>query len=239
MKKRENLFQRIVKRLFGEITRDHKLMLLYMIFGISLVIANVIAPKLFDTGVTMFGRRMFLTAGIVVYPITFLITDVIGELWGKEDANRVVRFGFLVQILATIYVMIAWVLPARDSEVQAAYTTMLGMNWLIMIGSLTAYMLSQSWDVFVFHRLRRYFMRVSNGNVKLRFVWNNLSTLSSQLLDSTVFVTIVFGFGFGWLFDPAFGVSFVLIQIVSQYLFKLLIALIDTPIFLLLTRRKK
>lgn len=214
----------------------NNLILLYMIFGMSLVIANVIAPKLFVTGVVLFGRNIALTAGIVVYPITFLITDVVGELFGRAEANRVVRFGFLTQIVASIYLIVAQILPALSEETQAAYMTMLGLNWLITIGSLTAYTISQTADVFTFHRLRSY-MISKGANKNLRWLWNNASTMTSQLLDSTVFVTIVFGIGFGWFGNPEFGVVAVIYQILGQYTFKLLIALIDTPVFWLLTNK--
>lgn len=211
------------------------LILLYMIFGMSLVIANVVAPKLFVTGVQMFGRNINLTAGIIVYPITFLITDVVGELWGRSEANRVVRFGFVTQLVASVYLIVAQILPATNPDVQTAYATMLGLNWLITIGSLTAYTISQSMDVFTFHRVRKYLLN-KGVSPTYRWLWNNISTMTSQLADSTVFVTIVFGIGFGWFGNPEFGVIAVVYQILAQYTFKLLIAVVDTPVFWLLTR---
>ncbi len=212
------------------------LILLYMIFGVSLVIANVVAPKLFATGVTLFGRNIALTAGIVVYPITFLITDVVSELFGRTEANRVVKFGFITQIVASTYLIVADILPAISPDVQSAYTTMLGLNWLITIGSLTAYTISQTADVFTFHRIRTYLIK-KGASTNMRWLWNNASTMTSQLIDSTVFVSIVCGIGFGWFANPEFGVARVITQILAQYTFKLLIALVDTPVFWLLTRK--
>ena len=214
---------------------NNNLMLLFMFFGVALVIANIIAPKLFLTGVTLFGRSVALTSGIIVFPVTFLITDIIGEVWGKEEAQRLVIFGFIVQLFASVVILIAQLLPALSPDMQNAYMTVLGLNWLIMLGSLTAYSISQTWDVYVFNRVRNYFM-ARTGNRQLRFLWNNISTLSSQLIDSTVFITIVFGFGFGWLFDPAFGIIAVILQITTQYIFKLFFALLDTPLFYFFTR---
>lgn len=214
---------------------QNNLLLLFMFFGVALVVANVIAPKLFLTGITIFGRNVALTSGIIVFPVTFLITDVIGEVWGKEQAQRLVVFGFIVQLFASLIILIAQFLPALDPTMQEAYMTVLGLNWLIMVGSLTAYSISQTWDVYVFNRVRNYFMK-RTGNRKLRFLWNNISTLSSQLIDSTVFISIVFGIGFGWFTNPTFGIIAVVMQIITQYIFKLFFALVDTPLFYFFTR---
>ncbi len=214
------------------------LIILYMIFGVSLVIANVIAPKLFATGVEMFGRQINLTAGIIVYPITFLITDIVGELWGRKEANRVVKFGFVTQVVASIYLIVAQVLPAANADVQSAYMSMLGLNWLITIGSLIAFVASQSADVFTFHKVRTALLKKGYSK-NVRWIWNNVSTMSSQLIDSTIFVTIVFGIGFGWFADPELGVGRVITQILAQYTFKLLIAVVDTPVFWFLTKNSE
>lgn len=211
------------------------LMLLYMIFGTALIVSNVIASKLFNTGLTLFGGPVFITAGAVTYPLTFLITDIIGELWGKPEANRVVKFGFVVQIIASVLIVIAQVLPALDANVQAAYITMLGQNWVFVVASLAAYYVSQSLDVYTFHSIREHFVRKLGSN-KHRWIWNNLSTGTSQLIDSAIFVTIAFGLGFGWLWTGMVGPM--LIMIVGQYVFKLILALLDTPFFYLATRQR-
>ena len=74
---------------------DRNLMLLYMLFGIALVTANCIGGKVFNLGVTFLGAPVTLTVGVLCYPFTFLITDVIGEMWGKKEAGRAVFGGFL------------------------------------------------------------------------------------------------------------------------------------------------
>ena len=108
----------------------------------------------------------------------------------------------------------------------------------IVIGSLVAYYASQSWDVHIFHKVRDKMIAKDPNNFHKRWIWNNLSTMTSQIIDTILFIGIAFGIGFGWLFDsamlPTLGA-----MCVGQYLLKALLALIDTPIFYLLTRKRR
>lgn len=205
-----------------------------MLFAVSLVIANVVTAKTINTGIPLFGGTIQLPGAAVCYAITFLMTDVIGEIWGKKEANVCVIWGVICQVLATALIVFTQMLPATDKEMQLAYTKLLGQNYIFVIGSLVAYFASQSWDVWIFHKIRDKL----NKNPKKRWIWNNASTMTSQIIDTVLFVGISFGVGFGWLFDekmrPALGA-----MMIGQYLLKFALAAIDTPIFYLLTRRRK
>lgn len=207
---------------------------LNMVFAVALVISNVVTAKLFATGLTLFGMPLNLPGAAVCYAITFLMTDVIGELWGKKEANRTVRWGFVAQVVASLLIVMTQHLPAASAEVQTAYDTLLGQNWVFVIGSLSAYFASQSWDVWVFHKIRDKF----DGDPKKRWIWNNASTMTSQIIDTVVFIGISFGLGFGWLFDPSMRTSLIGMM-VGQYVLKFILAACDTPVFYLLTRRRK
>ena len=207
---------------------------LNMIFAVSLVISNVVTAKLFATGLTLFGSPLNLPGAAVCYAITFLMTDVIGEIWGKKEANRTVRWGFIAQALASGLILATQYLPAASVEVQAAYDSLLGQNWIFVIGSLTAYFASQSWDVWVFHKIRDKF----GADPKKRWIWNNASTMTSQIIDTVVFIGISFGIGFGWLFDPSMRLS-LLGMMIGQFVLKFILAALDTPFFYLLTHRRK
>lgn len=113
----------------------------------------------------------------------------------------------------------------------AAYENILGMNWMFALGSLTAYLLSQSWDVWVFHKIRGHF----DGNPKMRWIWNNASTMTSQIIDTIVFIGIAFGVGMGWAFQPEMRMA-LLGMFLGQYLIKFVIAALDTPFFYVMTR---
>jgi hypothetical protein len=208
------------------------LQLLGMLFGISLVISNVVTGKLIYTGISLFGTVITLPGAAVCYAITFLITDIVGELWGKEEANLIVRWGMIGQILATLLIIFTQYLPAADPDMQTAYVSLLGQNWIFVVGSLVAYIASQSWDVFVFHKLRDKYK-----GTRGRWLWNNASTLTSQIIDTVLFIGISFGIGFGWLWNSEMH-STLAAMMVGQYLFKAILALIDTPFFYFFTRER-
>lgn len=214
---------------------EKNLYLLYMLFGALLITANCIASKVWDTGIPFMGGTITLTIGVISYPFTFLITDIIGEMWGKEKASIAVRYGFIAQVLSTALIIAARYFTPVDTGVQDAYVTLLGQQWVFVAASLVAYTISQSWDVMMFHKIRNAYIR-RHGTIKGgKWLWNNGSTITSQFIDSVVYAGIAFGLGFGWLFDPAmrpalFG------MILGQWLFKAIVALCDTPFFYLLTK---
>ena len=206
-----------------------------MVFAVALVISNVVTGKVIQTGIPLFGTTIALPGAALCYAITFLMTDVIGEIWGRKEAQTVVFGGFGCQLLATCLILIGEVLPAADPAMQGAYDMLLGQNAVFVLASMTAYLLSQSWDVFIFHRIRNRVLR-NGGSVRSRWIWNNASTMTSQIIDTVVFIGIAFGIGFGWLFDsamlPQLGA-----MMVGQYLCKFALAALDTPFFYLLTRK--
>lgn len=206
-----------------------------MIFVTTLVISNVVTAKTIATGIPLFGG-IILPGAALCYAITFLMTDIIGQIWGKDEANICVKWGFIGQIIATTLIILTQFLPASDPQMQIHYEAMLGQNWVFVVGSLTAYLISQKWDVWVFHKLKGAYEKKHGNCQKGRWIWNNASTVTSQILDTVIFVGISFGLGFGWLFDPAmrptlFG------MMIGQYLIKAVLALLDTPFFYLFTRK--
>lgn len=209
-----------------------------MIFVVALVISNVVTAKLFATGINMFGISLALPGAALCYAITFLATDVIGEIWGKKEANRTVRWGFVGQVLATLLIIATQYLPASDPEAQAAYDRLLGQNWIFVIGSMVAYFASQSWDVFFFHKIRDKFVKEHGSTNGGRWIWNNASTMTSQIIDTVLFIGISFGLGFGWFFDRTMWPN-LFAMMIGQYALKFILAAIDTPFFYLLTNKHK
>ncbi|NIM16981.1 MAG: queuosine precursor transporter [Candidatus Aminicenantes bacterium] len=187
------------------------------IFAGSLTIAAVLASKI----INVFG--FYVPAGILAYSVTFAATDVISEIWGKKIASQVVLAGFfaLVFVLALIQVAILWS-PAPFWENQESFTLILGRTSRIIIGSVAAYLVSQFHDVWMFHVLKKAF----NG----RYLWlrNNVSTMISQFIDSFIFITIAF-----------YGVVPIWPLILGQWVIKLGIAVLDTPVVYLLVRLLK
>lgn len=215
---------------------QENLYLLYMIFGVGLVTANAISAKLFNLGFSILGSPVTLTVGAICYPITFLVTDIIGEIWGKHEAKLAVKFGFICQLLATLIIIIARYLSPADEVMQGSYVMLLGQNWVFVCASLSAFLISQSWDVFVFHKIRDWYIE-KHGSIKGgRWIWNNGSTIGSQFIDSTIYVLVAFGLGFRWLFNSEmYGIM--IAMIIGQFFVKAILALLDTPIFYLITNK--
>lgn len=149
------------------------LMGLAMAFTTALLVANIIAGKIISIG------DWSMSAGIIAYPLTFLLTDAISEVYGRKATTRVVWFGFACSLLMLLLIYIGKALPlAGDSLVnQESYDNVLGNVPRIVFASMVAYLVAQNHDVFAFH-----FWRRKTGG---RHLWfrNNASTAVSQLMD--------------------------------------------------------
>lgn len=204
-----------------------------VVFVVSLVISNITASKIFTVGASLFGSEIAVPCAVFCYPVTFLMTDIIGEIWSKREANRAVFLGFIGQALASLMITAAGALPSSDPVFKSAWSAVLGQSWVFTVGSLTAYFASQYCDVCVFHSIRERMLNADHSR-SARWIWNNMSTMTSQLIDTAVFISISFGLGFGWFFSPETrGALFAMMA--GQYIIKFLFALADTPIFMLLT----
>ena len=186
-----------------------KFLLLAAIFITALLMANVLASKLF----TAAGYTM--TAGIIAFPITFLITDVINDVWGKRLAQKVVLVGFLTNVLMVALLQLGLILPSAVFwPNQESFDIVLGAVPRIVMASMVAYLISQSWDVWIFSKIKE----------KLHIgLWfrNNLSTFSSQVIDSAIFIFIAF--------SGVMPMSALAEMYVTYIIVKVLIALADTP----------
>lgn len=193
---------------------DRNLLILNGLFITSLLIANVLSAKI----VSFWG--MVIPAAIVAYPLTFLMTDLIGEIWGKEQANKAVKLGFICQIASLVMIGLAILLPvAPFADNQAEFKSIMGQSFRVVAASLVAYYCSQSWDVWIFHKIR-------SMSTKHKWIRNNVSTMTSQMIDTAIFITIAF-----------IGVvPNIWTMIISQYVIKVVYAVLDTIPFYLLTK---
>lgn len=180
------------------------------IIGISaamVVIANVLASKI----VTFLFWE--IDAGTIVYASIFLLTDMLSEFYGKQEARKAVWTGFFASIILMLSVYIALNWQAAPSWTnQAAFEAVFSNTWRIIVASMLAYVISQNHDVWMYDKLKRL--------TKGRYLWlrNNLSTAISQLLDTVVFVTVAF-----------YGLFPIWNMIIGLYFAKLIIAFLDTP----------
>jgi len=196
------------------------LIALSMIFSTLLITANITAVKIIEFG------PGGIDAGIIAYPLTFLISDVISEVYGKKTATKIIWFGFIASILMTSIVYIAGQLPSASFwEDQSSYDTILGAVPRIVIASMVAYLISQHHDVFAFDFWRKY--------TKGKYLWlrNNASTLVSQAIDTIIFVIVAF---YG-----VYNNSELWDMIWMTYIIKLGVAVLDTPLIYLIVWKLK
>lgn len=213
-----------------EYPRSEGLFLVYATaFSVLLVLTNIIGIKLFTAP---HSDEFALTTGIITYPLTFLLTDIVSEIWGQRRASFMVIVGFGMSVLMLCVVQLAlylpahpyWVAPANDfgyssaAEYQNAFSSVFSVNGKLLLGSMLAYMVAQLLDVRLFH----FWKRVTAG--KHLWLRNNGSTLVSQLVDTAIVGSILFYWGFGWDFGQGVEVM------MTIYAYKVVLALIDTPL---------
>jgi len=187
------------------------------IFIASLVASNLIFQKFFTWN--FLGLNFELSVGIIAYPVTFLVTDLISALFGKKRANQVVISGFFASIFTTALIFISMNATAADwSPIDSqTFNKVFGLSAPAFLASMVAYLCAQFIDVRIFH----FWKRLTKG----KYLWlrNNASTMFSQLVDTSLVLVILCSAGaIGW---ERFGTL-----LFMGWLFKVLVALIDTPI---------
>lgn len=197
------------------------------LFIAALVACNLIFRKFFSwspfgEGDAWYQFTLEQSVGILPYPITFLITDLISELFGQKRANQVVMSGLAASLFVLLIVSISGVAPAAEWSpvTDGQFFHVFGQTGLAVTASMVAYLVAQLIDIRVFH----FWKRVTKG--KMLWVRNNFSTLTSQMVDTIVVLLLLCSFNqISW--DKLWPLF------VAGYLFKAAIALLDTPFFYL------
>src|SRR5699024_9870085 len=187
-----------------------KLLILAIIFTTGVLVANIMATKVID----VFG--IYAPMGIIVYPITFLSTDTITEVWGKQISKQVILGGLIANIFATVVLQLSTYIPAAPVyELFDAYAQVIGGVPRVAIASIASYYVSQTVAGHLFHKIKQ------KTNGKHQWLRNNVSTMTSQIIDSVVFMSIAF--------LGTVPLRVLLIMMGTQYVMKLIFALADTP----------
>lgn len=197
------------------------------LFICSLVVSNLIFQKFFYWypfgNFTLFGSKLFeISVGIIPYPITFLITDIISEIYGRKKANQVVTTGIFASVFSLGIILIANYVPAIENSPVSneLFTQVFGQTALAVLASMTAYLAAQYIDIQIYHFWKKY----TKG--KMLWLRNNFSTMTSQAVDTFSVLLLLCSFEIlPWnIFWKLF---------VSGFIFKILIALLDTPLLYL------
>ena len=198
---------------------NFNLILLNAVFILGLLTSNLFGGKIIHIlGFTVAGA-------IITYPLTFLTTDIIGEIWGKREANECVKIGVIIQLGFLILGYLSLKIKPDDLslELQNSLTMVLNQGLRMTAASMGAFICSQTLDITIFHSLKDKYRG------KHKWLRNNAGTMISQFADTVIFITIAF-----------YGVvPNLLYMITGQYIIKLLLAACDTPFFYFFTRNKK
>ncbi|PSL44948.1 hypothetical protein CLV51_105321 [Chitinophaga niastensis] len=225
---------------------------LFMVFACFFVanalIAECIGGKLFSLEklfglpvhtFTLFGESGLaytLTAGVLLWPLEFVMTDIVNEYFGPKAVRRISYIAVALISYAFIMFFVAMKVPAdswwRGSkaeggipDMQTAFSGIFGQGMWIILGSLTAFLVSQIVDVTVFHRIKRH---TGEKHVWLRATG---STIVSQLVDSFIVLYIAFKLGNNWSYQRVLAICMV------NYSYKFVVAIALTPLIYWLEHR--
>ncbi len=224
--------------------KENKRTVLFLVLGsffiANAIIAEFIGVKIFSLektlGITPVDWKVFgntlsfnMTAGVLLWPVVFVMTDIINEYFGRSGvklfsyiAATLVAYAFLAIYFGMALVPADfWVskqTPSGPLDMQNAYTQIFGQGLWIIIGSLVAFLVGQIIDVAVFHSLKK---RTGEKYLWLR---STGSTVVSQFIDSFVVLIIAFYIGAGWDLKLVLGIG------VVNYLYKLTVAILLTPV---------
>lgn len=217
-------------------------------FCCNALIAESIGTKIFSLEKTfgqqpvsfsLFGQSglaFSLTCGVLLWPLEFVMTDIVNEYFGPRAVRRISYTAVVLISYAFLMFYLAMKIPPADfwlttktasgvPNMQNAFEAIFGQGMWIILGSLTAFLVSQIVDVTVFHRIKKI-----TGEKK---VWLRAtgSTLVSQLVDSYIVLTIAFKFGSNWTWTQVFAIG------TMNYIYKFTIAIILTPVIYYVERR--
>jgi len=195
------------------ISTNQKISILSSVFIACLVAANLVGAKI----TMLFG--VSVSVGIFVYPVTFLITDALEEVFGKEKVTNLVYSSVisLVIVLAFAYLAIS-LPPAERYADNEAFKKIFSSSIRMTMASIVAFFISQTHDIWAFN----FWKRKTGG----KYLWlrNNLSTMTSQFLDTTIFMFLAF-----YKMTEKFDAMYVFSLIIPYWIFKIIFALCDTP----------
>ena len=204
------------------------------LFITSLVVSNLIFQKFFywyPIDIEILDNKLFeLSVGILPYPITFLITDLISEIYGKKKAKDVVITGIFASFFSIILLLISEAVPAVENSPisDEEFKKVFSVSSIAVFASMLAYLIAQLVDIRIYH----FWKKLTKG--KLLWLRNNFSTFSSQFIDSCLVIGLLCFFDIlSW--DLFWGLA------LSAIIFKVFVALIDTPFlyfFVWLLRKK-
>ena len=194
-----------------KLTKTQLYSMLTGVFVACLLISNILAAKTFTLG------NVILPTAVIVFPVVYIVNDVLAEIYGFRRARNVILLGFILNAFAVAAYSIAIALPAPEfaAEGAAAFSSVLGSTWRLLLASFTAYLIGSIINAAVMVRMKAK----SENRLMLRCV---LSTLIGEGLDAVIFITIAF--------VGTMPLTDLLIMIAAQAAFKTLFEIVFYPL---------
>lgn len=226
-----------------------KLFVIFTAFFVAnALIAECIGTKIFSLeklfgaspfSFSLFGEKglaLSLTCGVLLWPLEFVMTDIVNEYYGPKAVRRISLIAVGLILYAFLMFYMAMIVPSADfwygsavqdgvPDMSKAFNSIFGQGMWIIAGSLTAFMVSQIVDVTIFHKIKKV---TGDGKVWLRATG---STLISQIVDSFIVLFIAFKIGKGWSFQKVMAIGMV------NYAYKFVMAIILTPLIYIIEHR--
>ncbi|NVB42195.1 queuosine precursor transporter [Pseudenhygromyxa sp. WMMC2535] len=196
------------------------------LFIAALVACNLIFQKFFTVEIPLpwgGSRTLSQSVGIIAYPLTFLVTDILSEIYGAKRANQVVVAGLVASVFTTVLVELADIAPSAPFGIgDETFHQVFGLSKVAVFASMAAYLTAQFIDIRLFH----FWRKLTHG--KHLWLRNNGSTIASQLVDTFVVLALLASFG-------AAGITWEVVPrlFLDGLIFKWTFAALDTPLFYL------
>lgn len=191
---------------------------LFLWIVVATLVSNIQTVKT----VELFGLETSL--GTILYGSTFLATDILNYKYGLKESRKTIIYGFLSMIIMTIFMTICLLYkPSINDFTQESLSTIFSFNIRITIASLAGFGVSQFIDTFLFHKLQKKYNKL--------WLSNNASTMICQVVDTIIFTLITY--------VGTMNFNAIIEIMISMYIFKLMVALLDTPFMYLASKIKK
>lgn len=191
---------------------------LFLWIVVATLVSNIQTIKTIE----LFGLETSL--GTILYGSTFLATDILNYKYGLKESRKTIIYGFLSMIIMTVFMVICLSYePSVNDFAQASLSTIFSFNIRITVASLVGFGVSQFIDTFLFHKLQKRYNKL--------WISNNASTMVCQIIDTIIFTLIAY--------IGIMKFNTIMEIMVSMYIFKLIVALLDTPFMYLATKIKK
>lgn len=184
-------------------------------FCVVVVMSNVISAKMIKLPMADFN----IPAGLITYPLTFLLSDLVTEIFGAKKARLMVYMAFAMNLVGFGMIQLALLLPTANEVGQIAFTSVMGLSGLRIFSSLIAYLSAQIVDIQVYALIKKW-----TGS---RFLWlrNNGSTCIAQIVDTVMIDMIYLGWGLNMSFNEVLPIMLI------SYLYKTTFSFANTPLF--------